>query len=210
MFDLILIRHGEAVGQGSYLGCRSNPPLAENGRNQVGSLSAKLKADGLEPGKCMLFSSPQKRALETAGILSSAEPAVIEEFAEIDFGDWDGLAWEEVSAAEPEAYRAWLGNPADNAPPGGETLTEFKLRAEAGLAKLFEADCIKAVSGGPDAVPVIITAHGGTIRALLYSLLELDMARPWLLSVDCASYSSIRVYRDGGRRTAVLHSLNVK
>ncbi|HAK44506.1 MAG TPA: histidine phosphatase family protein, partial [Spirochaeta sp.] len=35
MPDIILIRHGEAVGQGGYNGRRTDPPLTAEGRKQA-------------------------------------------------------------------------------------------------------------------------------------------------------------------------------
>ena len=209
MFELILVRHGEAEGQGTYLGRHSDPPLTEEGRKQVLQLRQRLKTRGLlPPGEALLFSSPQIRALETAEILfgdstgggaSYKSPEVLDEFAEMDFGDWDGMNWREISRVAPDAYRNWLDDPVGKAPPGGETMPDLICRVEKGLYTVTEAGEGRS----------IITAHGGVIRALICSLLKLPPEAGMSFDVANASFSIIRLYISaGGERSAVLNALN--
>jgi probable phosphoglycerate mutase len=51
-----------------------------------------------------IFSNPQKRAVQTAKILSSAtdvEYVLIEGLEEINLGEWEGLSWNEVKKKVP-------------------------------------------------------------------------------------------------------------
>ncbi len=214
-FRLILIRHAEAEGQGRYLGRRSNPPLSITGCRQAELLRNRLSAEtfGNHSENVFLFSSPQKRACETAEILFPAgggkisgtcRPEIIPEFAEIDFGDWEGMTWNEISAADEERYKTWINNPLKTAPPGGgETLGDFGGRIDNGF-ETVSARLRKAENG-----TAFLVVHGGVIRMLLCRLLALDADKYSAFHTDCASYSSIRVFENEySDRSAVLEYMN--
>lgn len=205
MSKLILIRHGEAVGQGAYNGRRTDPPLSETGREQVRSLKRRLYRDGLRTDTAGLFVSPMRRAGETADILfgSSVEDrrliSVVDDFAEIDFGEWDGLSWQEITDRDSLSYTSWLDDPVSFSPPGGETLLEFNKRVMHGIENLPD-------DGGED---IAITAHGGVIRSIICCLLELPPDRHLSFKMDCASYTILQMYvSPEGRTSAFLSALN--
>ena len=203
MFELVLIRHGEAEGQENYLGRRSDPPLTGEGRKGTEQLKERLLTDGLLPADDVpMYSSPQKRALETAGILLGDEtPEVIDEFAEMDFGDWDGLNWQEISSLASDDYRSWLENPANASPPNGETMNEFMERVDRGLEIVLERGEGRS----------IITAHGGVIRAVICNLLKLPVKYGMSFDVDNSSCSIIKLYQSETEgKSAVLTALNLK
>jgi probable phosphoglycerate mutase len=71
-----------------------------------------------------LYSSPLIRALETARLIGEAigrEPLVDHRLAELNYGAWEGQTFEEIQRATPAAYRAWDADPANLAPPEGES-----------------------------------------------------------------------------------------
>jgi broad specificity phosphatase PhoE len=123
MSCLHLIRHGEPAIRDVLLGA-TDPPLTAGGKAAASRLR-ELKVEAV-------YTSPRLRARETAEVFG--RPAlVIPEFAEINFGEWDGLAWSEVEERWPSAARAkaddWLGV----APPGGESWPAFLERVRKGL-----------------------------------------------------------------------------
>jgi broad specificity phosphatase PhoE len=65
--------------------------------------------------------APARAARETAaalGLEAEVEPAL----RDGDYGRWRGLASKEVAEREPDAFAAWLGDPAAT-PHGGESFT---------------------------------------------------------------------------------------
>jgi probable phosphoglycerate mutase len=71
-----------------------------------------------------LYSSPLSRALETARVIGEAvgcEPVVDHRLAELNYGAWEGRTFEEIQRPTPAAYRAWDVDPANLAPPEGES-----------------------------------------------------------------------------------------
>ncbi|HAK47505.1 MAG TPA: hypothetical protein DCO79_16490, partial [Spirochaeta sp.] len=185
---------------------------------QAASLRLLLESDGILPaGTAGLFVSPMQRALETAGILFGTNSdtslnsgyAVIDEFAEIDFGDWDGMSWKEINGQAEAVYKQWLDDPVNLAPPGGETLVEFNRRVDCGLNRVFQA--VGDDPSGDCQAPVVIVAHGGVIRSIICILLGLEPGKHLSFRIDCASYSMLSTYNTlDGKRGAVLSSLNKK
>jgi len=109
---------------------------------------ARLRAE-LPPG-LPVWSSPLQRCRQLAECLH-AQPLIDERLAEMNFGAWEGQAWEAISRAELDA---WAADVAGYAPPGGESPAAVQQRALAFVAELVV----------PEAV---IVTHAGVIRVLM-------------------------------------------
>ena len=162
MRRLVVIRHAEveASMSGRIYG-RLDPPLAAAGRAHAEGLAARLAAVPLEA----IFSSPARRALETAAPLArrlELEISVHSGLEEIDFGQWEGLTFDEVERRDPELYRAWMTGPPGKRFPGGEDYAELKARVLAAVAEIR--------ASGASAV---LVAHGGVNRVILADALGL-------------------------------------
>ncbi len=72
---------------------------------------------------------------------------------EMDFGSWDGRAWDHIGAA---AVQAWAGDLLNHRPGGGESLAEVAARAR---------EFAKAAELEGDRHRLVVT-HGGWINAL--------------------------------------------
>ena len=147
---LYLVRHAAPTLAGRFIG-RTDPPLSEAGRVQALSLAA-LSVEHV-------FVSPLRRAQETAEFIAGAR-TTLDDLAELHFGDWEGLTWDEIAARDPElATRKladWFGEPA----PNGETLEELLTRVRRAL---------QHIQDGPQEA-VAIVAHAvvnSAIRSLL-------------------------------------------
>src|SRR5580692_4628345 len=117
MLTLHLVRHGdtEASGEGVFCG-DLDALLTPSGLAQaerVGALAVKIRPDAL-------YVSPKRRALQTvdpAARLLKLEPRVDDGLREIAYGTWEGRKEVEIKDREPEAYRAWVLDPAIHPPP---------------------------------------------------------------------------------------------
>jgi probable phosphoglycerate mutase len=92
---------------------------------------------------------------------------------EISLGGWEGLTIDEAHERFPDEYAAWVAG-VDKPRGGGETYREAAVRATACLRE--------AIEGAPPGATVIAVTHGGTARAALGGLLELDPATWWRIS----------------------------
>ena len=135
---LYLIRHGQTDWnlEGKIQG-RTDIPL-----NQTGLEQAAMLAKGMEHRPVTrIFSSPLKRALQTAQIIGESRNApveIVEDLQEVDFGRWEGLTWEQARQQDPEIYKRWLLNPVEAAPPGGELQDEVRRRMGRAVRTLME------------------------------------------------------------------------
>lgn len=136
---------------------RHPTPLVEPGicygRLDLGTAEAPAVAAGLRaslPPGLPVWSSPLRRCRELAGLLHPA-PVLDARLVEMDFGDWEGRAWDSIPRAELDA---WAADVAGYAPPGGESPLTLQRRALDFVAGL--------------AVPeAVIVTHAGVIRTLL-------------------------------------------
>ena len=197
--QLALIRHAESEMSGRYLG-HTDPPLSDRGCAQAIALARRL---GREP-LLALYSSPLRRAFDTAqtvAALHGPEVEVVAALAELDFGDWDGLSYEEIEHRDPEQLTRWLADPIANHPPGGETLAHMSHRVVAAA---------QAIVARHSQGTVAIVSHGGPIRALVCHALKLPLEAHWRVQQDRAAITRLDWYEADNLRPAeaILSQLN--
>ena len=130
---------------------RTDLPLGALGRMQACRTAVCMADLAFEA----VYTSPLKRAAETAGFFSPAA-RVRSDLREIDCGDWDGLDFSEIQRRWPELYAA-RGRDLSLPMPNGETAEEVKARAGRALEQIL------AETTGD----VLIVAHSFVIRSLL-------------------------------------------
>ena len=175
---LVLVRHGETVGHSSirYYG-RTDVALSDLGRRQMRAAREWLAARDGASGFAPVFTSPLVRATEAARIIAGRDAAAIaiEEFAEVDFGLFEGLTAEEIAARYPEEFRRWNANrlAPDFVYPEGESRAAFVARVARGTVRmlaLWEALRQEARAGGRTGSNALLVAHRGVIRAVVRQL----------------------------------------
>ena len=117
-----------------------------------------------------MLTSPSRAARETAAALG-LEAGVEEALKDCDYGRWRGLEVADVVAREPEAYAAWLADPAA-APHGGESLAALIERAGVWLGQSL------AREGATLAV-----THAAVVRAAIVSALGAGSSAFWRIDV---------------------------
>jgi len=131
-----LVRHGEIDSNVNkvYAGS-SNEILNLTGIMQAEKVGAYLSNKNIDE----LFSSPIKRALQTADIIGSATsnvPIVHENFKELRMGPWEGLSEDEVSLKYSAQWKIWNNSPADLIMNGRESLSDLLKRVLTALRQL--------------------------------------------------------------------------
>lgn len=157
---ILLARHGETDDNRAPLRFQGqrDTPLNDTGRAQARELAARIAERGEAIGS--LWASDLSRARETAEIVGARigmEPRLDARLREGARGEWEGFLFDEIEAAEPEAFAAWRRGGADWRFPGGESLAEQQARV---LEALAEIDAT-----GPS--PALVVCHGGSIRTAL-------------------------------------------
>ena len=137
MTRLVLIRHGETDWnvEGRYQG-QADPPLNARGLEQARRLAEKLEGQGLN----LLYSSPLKRAAQTAEVVAAGldVPMYLEpRLREIHQGDWQTRLRAEIASLYPETFKRWETEPWEVHPPGGEHLSQVQARVDAALDEII-------------------------------------------------------------------------
>ncbi len=148
MPSLFLVRHAEPAITGVLLGAL-DPPLSEAGRKQAASLLS-----GVAPA--VVYSSPLRRALETAQLIARGAPIeILDDLREISHGEWDGLTWSEIETRDPALAARKLADWRGVTAPQGEPWNEFADR----VTRAFEL-----IRKGPR--PAAIVAHAAVNQLL--------------------------------------------
>lgn len=184
MTRLLLVRHGETGWneRWRYQG-QLDVPLSEEGVHQAHRLGRRLAAEPL----AALYTSDLARALRTAEIIGAGRGLPISprpELRELGFGLFEGLTREEAASQYGEEFWRWYGDPYRKRPPGGETFEELTLRVRPLLAEIRELY--------PEA-SVLVIAHAGSLKALLYLCLPLRPESYGRLYLHNASLSVLEV-----------------
>ena len=137
------VRHGLTDwNAGGRLQGQHDTALNAGGRAQAGYCGGLLcdlfARAGRAPESFAYVSSPLVRATETMDIVRASlgldlhgyfvEPRL----AEISFGDWEGLTYDEVLACEPEVVARRERDKWDFLPPGGESYVQVAARSAPG------------------------------------------------------------------------------
>ncbi len=158
-YKLHLFRHGLTQGNldGVFVGGGIDMPLADEGVKQL----AALKARYVYPPVGAVFSSPMRRALESADILypDVRERLVVEELRENRFGALEGRRAADMM--QDEELLRWLDPCSGYLPEGGESGEAFAARCAGALVSMMTW---QAQNGVTEAACV---THGGVIMSML-------------------------------------------
>ncbi len=193
-----LLRHGECEGGAVYRGS-TDLPLNDNGWQQM---CAALPHPQREFPWRHIVSSPLQRCQAFAQELSGRHGCsleVIDDFREVHFGDWEGRAIAEVWEQERNHVKTFFADPENKTPPNGEPMIEFRERVERGWQQILEQASGKQI---------LLVTHGGVIRVLLASLLNIPLANIGRFEVPYASLNRIKVFYSEGKPWPVLQFLN--
>ena len=208
---VILVRHGRTMltethkisGRGG-----ENPQLSTAGREDANKAALELTQVGVAGSHSkvlkptVIVSSPIARALETATIIGGKLGIPVEthdDIAEIAFGDWDGHTNQEVAAKWPELYNAWRGDVRISPPGGGESLEEFDLRVNKGIAEILAKH---------EGQTVIVVAHVMPIRGFIRKAIDASWPAYWRTSIAPCSISVIRFWGDEAAEISVINQTN--
>lgn len=163
-WELILIRHGKTPSneRHAYLG-KTEEDLSETGKAEL----LRRMQEGYYPEVNLVLTSPMKRCIQTAELLYPNAPVIqIPEWTEMDFGDFEGMNYKELSGRAD--YQKWVAGNGTQAFPNGEDRAGFTRRNMLGFKRA--CDVLVGVSKEfrtQDTKRAAAIVHGGTIMALL-------------------------------------------
>ena len=164
--SILLIRHGKTKGnmEGRYIGLKTDEALCEEGKQAL----YKIKKDyQICDNDRQIYSSPMKRAIETADILfNECDVTIITNLKEIDFGDFENKNYQDLNGNKD--YQSWIDSGGKSDYPGGEKLDVFIKRSMAGFDEIISQMGNKGISNAA------VVCHGGNIMAIMSCLTGKD------------------------------------
>lgn len=177
--ELVFVRHGRPVHLEDVDGA-ADPPLADVGHEQAQRLSEWLETIEIDA----LYSSPMKRAMQTAAPFASSsglEVIIRDHLREFDHQESSYVPTEVLKATDPDAYRERIST--------GFVDDDFDAAA-------FRADVVAEVDrivADHKGQRVAVVCHGGVINAYLGECLDFAPDDYMRFDVDYSSVSRVLV-----------------
>lgn len=187
---LILVRHGETAWSrtGQHTGT-TDLDLLHEGRAQAKAIGPLIRRALGGENPQAVYTSPLKRAVETARLAELGLPAVrCDLLRECVYGAYEGLSPAQVRDRRP-GWDFWRDGCED-----GEDARSVGARADRFLQEYAE-----------DVEPVVAFSHGHMIRILAAKALGLAAEQGQLFTLSTASVSAIKDVR--GKRVIMLWNL---
>ncbi len=191
---LVLVRHGETVGNSSIrLYGATDIDLSPLGEAQLARAGAALAEERFD----RFITSPMLRARRSAAIVAAAlrSPAPpireVEALRERNFGDWEGWTVAEVEERDPAGYARWQTQGMDFCFPGGDARRDLAARVVAAVRDGGDGQPLF-----PPAARTLAVLHKGIIKVILGELLGLEHAQAQALTVALGSIHRLR-WREG-------------
>lgn len=190
MIDIYIVRHGETDTNkdGKINGASTDLPLNDLGKRQAQALHESFDINKID----RVYSSPMKRALQTAEIINNnhCKIQIDGRLQEIDYGDWDGLPADEVHAKYPQAF--------DNQGYLRDNYSDFcNGESYQHLAQRLQAFWQDLVTDNHDNA-VLLVCHGTVSRSLIQTVLGIsDISQ--VMQVRNAGVISLRADEKTGK-----------
>jgi 2,3-bisphosphoglycerate-dependent phosphoglycerate mutase len=187
---LLLCRHGQ-TGFNAALRFQGqlDEPLSELGRQQAQLLAGRLAEEPID----VAYTSDLCRAHETATIALAGRPVQLHVDArlrEIAFGRWEGMTFAEIKDKYPDDVAARDRDRVHYAMPGGESLEQLGQRV---------GDFMREALPRHEGESILFIAHGGTVNAVISTLLDIPLTSWWRLRNHNANVNVLHFTPDGTR-----------
>ena len=180
---LYFIRHGETVWntEGRYQG-QTDTQLSPTGDHQAQQVAHRLSSDLIQ----RIYSSDLERAYKTA--VAIAQPhrlRVITDarLREYCFGEWEGLKRSEIRQKFPVLFKKRYEDTGNTRIPGGELPSEVQERVME-----FVHSVVRQWPTGNMA----IVSHGGVLRMLLATILQMDISQAFRFKMGNTGVSRLK------------------
>ena len=172
MTKIIFVRHGQTEWNvlGRYQG-QTDIALSPLGIEQAEKLAAHFPVDKVEA----VYSSDLVRAMMTARCIADRFGLTVEPrpaLRELNFGDWEGLTYDEIVAKWPDALNNFFQHPDVLEIPHGESFPKLRERA---------LDAVEKIVACHPEQTVAVFAHGAILRTILTAALHMDLKYVWTI-----------------------------
>ncbi len=162
--EIYVIRHTQVASKGLCYG-QSDVVLAESFLEEAEAIRAELPTDFDR-----VYSSPTERCRQLSEALNLGTVEYERKLMEMNFGDWEGKAWNEL---DQESLNIWMNDFVNTQPPNAESLSIVYKRVATFMEHLRKEKFSK----------VLLVTHAGVIRCLWAYLLGVPLHNIFKLPV---------------------------
>ncbi|QGQ99431.1 histidine phosphatase family protein [Paenibacillus psychroresistens] len=193
--NIYLVRHGQTEWNVAHrMQGHQDSPLTELGLTQAQWLADAFVDKPLD----LIYSSTSYRAFRTAEIIKNnknIDIVQLDEFREINLGEWEGQTQTEIKAAFPESFNHFWNNPEAYQPNGGEAYSDVMNRAYEKLLEIISLNAGKHI---------LIVTHTVVIKLLMTHFEQKPLTQLWDLPyIHPVCLCHLRVEND--EPTIILH-----
>ena len=191
-----LLRHGqtEHTPERRYSG-RNDLPLSRTGRAEAEAAAVRAKELGIEA----VVASPLRRTRETAEIVAAALGLPVQfddDLVELDFGDLEGLTFDEAVAKHPLAARRF-GADVTVPAPGGESVADVSARVSRARRRILSEHAGRTVLVVSHVTPIkLLLAAGMAVGDEVVHRVFLEAASLCTVTWSSDGRSSVRLVND--------------
>jgi broad specificity phosphatase PhoE len=158
------------------------------GLDEVGMKQAVVAAKRISEWPISaIFSSPLRRAMDTAEIIAAPLELNVQPMSgiiDIDYGSWQGLSTEQVVARNDSLYSQWIESPQEVKFPDGESFTEVRERVASAIGDLIQRYPKETF---------VLVSHKVICQILILNLLGLDSSHFWQITQDVCAMNLFEV-----------------
>ena len=185
-----LVRHGETDWNNEYRAQgHMDIPLNAKGLAQAALAGGRLAPITFDAAYC----SDLSRVVTTAEQIMQGRDIPLtkmEALREKSFGDLEGITFDELRRLHPVVYKKLFEEDIHFAPDGGESDLQVHNRVKK------VADDLLARHANSEG-NILVVAHGGSLRALIVSLMDMPTKYMWRLRIGNCGISVVSVMDDG-------------
>jgi alpha-ribazole phosphatase len=185
--NIYLIRHSAVYNPNKLCYGQSEIPLEENFTQDFDWIENEL--DSILKHNTLFYSSPLRRCTKMATYISKENYQIDNRIKELDFGDWELIAWDKINTKD---LNNWMADFVNFKVPNGENFIDLTNRC-----KNFWED-VKEKSTFEN---LVIFTHSGVIRSILSDILDIPLNKVFDLQIDYSSITKITYQKEYNKQT---------
>ncbi len=187
---IYLIRHAATANNRArppiLQGRRTDPELSPEGVEQAAQTAGFLANYPID----VVFSSPLRRAMETAAAIAAPHGLEVTPdagFIEADVGEWEGLSWDKIEAEFPDEYHGFMTDPEVSPYRRGESIGDVHRRTLPHFERLAAENPGKSI---------VLVAHNVVNRAYIAHVMGIPVGKYRSVPQSNCGINLLR-FRDG-------------
>jgi len=184
MLEIIFVRHGESEMNKKELYCGwTDSSLTDKGLEQAEAVSEKLANEKID----LIISSDLDRCFTTAEVINRFHlKEIIKDtrLKELNFGDWEGLCYNEICRDFPIESKKWEEDYINFKMPKGESLYEMHQRVNKAFNRIISEY---------DKGKILIVTHSGVIRSILSQHICGSIEGAWKFKINNCGITRLQI-----------------